>query len=119
MYSLTFSVLFVGFLLLTLLVRFWLSSRHIRHVLAHRSAVPAEFAEKIPLAAHQKAADYTVARTKFGILALLVNAAVLVGFTLLGGLQLLLIEWTGEVSVQVKTGRGRVGLEVVGIVSHR
>ncbi|AKZ64389.1 peptidase M48 [Herbaspirillum hiltneri N3] len=89
MYSLTFSVLFVGFLLLTLLVRFWLSSRHIRHVLAHRSAVPAEFAEKIPLAAHQKAADYTVARTKFGILALLVNAAVLVGFTLLGGLQLL------------------------------
>lgn len=98
MYSLTFSVLFVGFLLLTLLVRFWLSSRHIRHVLAHRSAVPAEFAEKIPLAAHQKAADYTVARTKFTILALLVNAAVLVGFTLLGGLQLLsnlLLQWLG------------------------
>lgn len=89
MYSLTFSVLFVGFLLLTLVVRFWLSSRHIRHVLARRSAVPAEFAEKIPLAAHQKAADYTVARTKFGMLTLLVNSAVLVGFTLLGGLQLL------------------------------
>jgi STE24 endopeptidase len=90
--------LFVGFLLVTLLVRFWLSSRHIRHVLAHRSAVPAEFAEKIPLAAHQKAADYTVARTKFGILALLVNAAVLIGFTLLGGLQLLstlLLQWLG------------------------
>ena len=98
MYSLTFSVLFVGFLLVTLLVRFWLSSRHIRHVLAHRSAVPAEFAEKIPLAAHQKAADYTVARTKFGILALPVNAAVLIGFTLLGGLQLLstlLLQWLG------------------------
>jgi len=87
MYSLTFSVLFVGFLVLTLAVRFWLSSRHIRHVLAHRQAVPAEFAEKIPLAAHQKAADYTVARTKFGLLTLLVNSAVLVGFTLLGGLQ--------------------------------
>ena len=98
MYSLTFSVLFVGFLLLTLLVRFWLSSRHIRHVLAHRSAVPAEFAEKIPLAAHQKAADYTVARTKFGLLTLVVNSAVLVGFTLLGGLQLLssvLLHWFG------------------------
>ena len=98
MYSLTFSVLFVGFLLLTLLVRFWLGSRHIRHVLAHRSAVPAEFAEKIPLAAHQKAADYTVARTKFGLLTLVVNSAVLVGFTLLGGLQLLsslLLGWFG------------------------
>ncbi len=98
MYSLTFSVLFVGFLLLTLLVRFWLGSRHIRHVLAHRSAVPAEFAEKIPLAAHQKAADYTVARTKFGLLTLVVNSAVLVGFTLLGGLQFLsslLLGWFG------------------------
>ena len=87
MYSLAFSILFVSFLVLTLLVRFWLASRHIRHVLAHRAAVPAEFAEKIPLAAHQKAADYTVAKTKFGLLGLLVNSVVLVGFTLLGGLQ--------------------------------
>ncbi|MCP2009812.1 STE24 endopeptidase [Duganella sp. HSC-15S17] len=73
-------------------MRFWLASRHIRHVLAHRSAVPAEFAEKIPLAAHQKAADYTVARTKFGLFTLLVNTVVLVGFTLLGGLQWLAVE---------------------------
>ncbi|OEZ57525.1 M48 family metallopeptidase [Duganella sp. HH105] len=92
MYSLAFSILFVSFIVLTLIVRFWLASRHIRHVLAHRSAVPAEFAEKIPLAAHQKAADYTVARTKFGLLTLLVNTVVLVGFTLLGGLQWLSVE---------------------------
>jgi STE24 endopeptidase len=51
--------------------------------------VPREFAERIPLAAHQKAADYTVAKTKLGLLMLLVNAAVLIGFTLLGGLQML------------------------------
>ncbi|MBP1205347.1 STE24 endopeptidase [Duganella sp. 1411] len=92
MYSLAFSILFVSFIILTLIVRFWLASRHIRHVLTHRGAVPAEFAEKIPLAAHQKAADYTVARTKFGLLTLLVNTLVLVGFTLLGGLQWLSIE---------------------------
>ncbi|MES2164326.1 MAG: M48 family metallopeptidase [Pseudomonadota bacterium] len=92
MYSLAFSILFVSFIILTLIVRFWLASRHIRHVLAHRSAVPAEFAEKIPLAAHQKAADYTVARTKFGLFTLLVNTVVLVGFTLLGGLQWLAVE---------------------------
>jgi STE24 endopeptidase len=61
-------------------------------VLAHRGAVPAEFAEKIPLQAHQKAADYTIARTKFGMLAMLVNAAVLIGFTLLGGLQWLSVQ---------------------------
>lgn len=92
MYSHAFSILFVSFLVLTLAARFWLASRHIRHVLTHRNAVPPEFAEKIPLAAHQKAADYTIARTKFGMLGVAVNAAVLVGFTLLGGLQWLSVE---------------------------
>ncbi|SDH45466.1 MULTISPECIES: M48 family metallopeptidase [unclassified Duganella] len=92
MYSLAFSILFVSFIILTLLVRFWLASRQLRHVLAHRSAVPAEFAEKIPLSAHQKAADYTVARTKYGLLTLMVNTLVLVGFTLLGGLQWLSVQ---------------------------
>ena len=98
MSSLTFSVLFVAFLAVSLVVRFWLASRHIRHVAAHRAAVPAEFAEKIPLSAHQKAADYTVARTRFGLVTLAINAAVLIGFTLLGGLQWLsgaILGWTG------------------------
>jgi len=87
MYSHAFSILFAGFLVAMLAVRFWLASRQIRHVLAHRDAVPAEFREKISLVAHRKAADYTVARTKYGIATMFVNAAVLVGFTLLGGLQ--------------------------------
>ena len=91
MSSLAFSVAFAGFLVVTLAIRFWLGSRHIRHILAHRNAVPAGFADRIPLHAHQKAADYTVAKTKFGLLTLLVNATVLIGFTLLGGLQALSI----------------------------
>ncbi len=95
MYSHAFSILFAAFLVLMLAVRFWLASRHIRHVLAHRHAVPPEFAEKIPLEAHRKAADYTVARTKYGIVTMLVNSAVLVGFTLLGGLQWLSLQVFG------------------------
>jgi STE24 endopeptidase len=87
MSSLVFTVLFVGFLLVSLVVRFWLASRHIRHILANRAAVPPQFMGKIPLDAHQKAADYTIAKTKFGLFIILLNAAVLVGFTLLGGLQ--------------------------------
>lgn len=87
MYSLAFSVLFVGFLVLTLILRFWLANRHVRHVLANRAQVPAEFAASIPLAAHQKAADYTVAKTRFALAALLFSSVVLIGFTLLGGLQ--------------------------------
>jgi STE24 endopeptidase len=89
MLSSAFSVLFVVFLLLTLGLRYWLARRHIRHVLRHRAQVPAEFAEKIPLSAHQKAADYTVAKTRFGLAGALWNTLVLTGFTLLGGLQAL------------------------------
>jgi STE24 endopeptidase len=89
MSSLGFSVLFVVFFALTLGVRFWLANRHIRHVLRHRASVPAEFAPKVPLAAHQKAADYTVAKTRLGIVSMLWGGAVLIGFTLLGGLQAL------------------------------
>jgi STE24 endopeptidase len=89
MSSLGFSVLFVSFFMLTLVLRFWLANRHVRHILRHRDRVPAEFAAKIPLAAHQKAADYTVTRTRFGLVTLLVNSALLIAFTLLGGLQAL------------------------------
>ncbi|MBL8276675.1 MAG: M48 family metallopeptidase [Pelomonas sp.] len=71
------------------LVKFWLASRQIRHVATHRGEVPAAFAGSVTLSAHQKAADYTVARARFGLLALAFNAAVLLGWTLLGGLNLI------------------------------
>lgn len=87
MNSYAFSVLFVSFLIVTVCLRFWLSSRHMRHVLKHRAAVPPEFASAIPLAAHQKAADYTVAKVKLGLVGLLFGTATLLGFTLMGGLQ--------------------------------
>ena len=100
MYSLAFSNLFIGFLIVTLLLRFWLGSRHIRFIHAHRGSVPAEFSSRIPLAAHQKAADYTVAKTKFNLFMLLVTTAVLIGFTLMGGLQAL------SVAIFQRTGAG-------------
>ncbi|QNA88494.1 M48 family metallopeptidase [Massilia sp. Dwa41.01b] len=98
MSSLAFSVLFVVFLVGTLALRFWLSTRQIGHVLRHRGKVPSEFAAKVSLDTHQKAADYTVARTRFGIAGLLFGGLTLIGFTLLGGLQAMsttLLGWTG------------------------
>jgi len=89
MSSVGFSVLFVVFFVLTMVLRTWLAARHIRHIARHRASVPAEFAPKVPLAAHQKAADYTVAKTRLGLVGMLWGGAVLIGFTLLGGLQLL------------------------------
>ena len=87
MNSQSFSLLFLTFLAITLATRLWLATRHVRHILAHRDAVPLQFAEKIPLNAHQKAADYTIAKTRLGIVMLIVNTFVLLGFTLFGGLQ--------------------------------
>ncbi|AVT03402.1 peptidase M48 [Paracidovorax avenae] len=71
------------------LVRFWLASRQIRHVARHRGTVPEPFAGRIPLAAHQKAADYTIAKGRLGLLEAALGAAVLLGWTLLGGLNVL------------------------------
>jgi STE24 endopeptidase len=85
----TLTTLFVVALLASLLTKFWLASRQIRHVALHREAVPAAFAATIPLAAHQKAADYTLAKGRFGLLTMAFGAAVLLGWTLLGGLDAL------------------------------
>lgn len=81
-----FTLVFLAALALTLAGRLWLTLRQIRHVAAHRGAVPADFAERIPLAAHQKAADYTVDRNRLAIVATLVDAALLLALTLGGGL---------------------------------
>jgi len=89
MQSDVFTLIFVVFLMATLSIRIWLVARQMRHVRAHRNAVPPQFAQTIPLQAHQKAADYTVAKSKLGLISILVNAMVLICFTLLGGLQLL------------------------------
>ena len=71
------------------LLKFWLASRQIRHVAQHRDAVPGSFSQTVTLAAHQKAADYTIAKTRFGLLELAIGAAVLLAWTLLGGLDAL------------------------------
>jgi STE24 endopeptidase len=81
--------LFAAALLASLGTKLWLATRQIRHVAAHRDRVPAAFAATVPLAAHQKAADYTLARGRFGLLASAFGAAVLLGWTLLGGLDAL------------------------------
>jgi STE24 endopeptidase len=97
--SLLFSILFAAFLVAGLAVKFWLATRQIRYVAQHRSAVPAAFAQNITLAAHQKAADYTLTKSRFGLLELAFGTAVLVAWTLLGGLDVLntwLVELIGN-----------------------
>ena len=80
---------FATALLLSLAVKLWLATRQMRHVALHRNHVPAAFASTVTIAAHTKAADYTLAKGRFGLLATAVGTAVLVAWTLLGGLDAL------------------------------
>ena len=96
--ALTFTYAFAAALLAGLAVKFWLASRQIRHVARHRDAVPAAFAKTMTLDAHQKAADYTIAKSRFGLVEMAWSAAMLLAWTLLGGLDLLnkvLLGWLG------------------------
>src|SRR6202163_4283616 len=81
-----FTVLFLLALGVSVALQLWLARRQVRHVTAHRSAVPAHFAGRIARAAHQKAADYTVARTRLSTVDILIDTCVLLTLTLGGGL---------------------------------
>ena len=85
----TVTLAFAFALLASLVCKFWLATRQMRHVAAHRDRVPPAFAGTVTLEAHRKAADYTLAQLRFGVLATALGTAVLLGWTLLGGLDAL------------------------------
>ncbi|MEY3674518.1 MAG: Protease HtpX [Pseudomonadota bacterium] len=84
--STSFTLAFAGFLTLNLLLKLWLAHRQIRHVAQHRDAVPTAFKEVISQQAHEKAADYTLAKLRLGHWDLAIDAGMLLVWTLLGGL---------------------------------
>ncbi len=89
MQSSTVTGAFAAALMLSLAVKWWLATRQMRHVAAHRDRVPAAFAASVTPQAHRKAAEYTLAKGRFGLLATAFGSAVLLGWTLLGGLDAL------------------------------
>jgi STE24 endopeptidase len=106
--SLLLSAVFAAAIVVSFVLKTWLALRQMRHVAAHRDVVPAAFAGTVSLAAHQKAADYTLARGRFGLISLAFGTAVLLGWTLLGGLDALnvalrdvLVPWGGTMVYQL------------------
>ncbi|WP_296508870.1 M48 family metallopeptidase [Rhodoferax sp.] len=87
--SLWMTTVFALALVASVALKFWLATRQIRHVAQHRNAVPAVFASHIALQDHQKAADYTIAQARLGLLELAWGTVVILGWTLLGGLHAL------------------------------
>jgi len=96
--SVLFSLLFAAVLLANVATKLWLAGRQLRAVRSHRDRVPEAFAATIPLKGHQRGADYTAAKLRFGFFELLLGAVVLLAWTLLGGLNALnqaLLHWLG------------------------
>ncbi|WP_118180759.1 M48 family metallopeptidase [Paraburkholderia phosphatilytica] len=101
--NLIFTAVFVIAVVAMVATKLWLASRQIRFVAAHRGQVPQQFEQTIQLSAHQRAADYTIERTRLTMLEIVVGAAVLIGLTLLGGVQAL------DFAISGWLGRGCLG----------
>ena len=97
----TYTTLFICFLAASFAVQLWLSLRHSGHIGRHRRAVPEAFADQVPLADHQKAADYSIAKGRIGRIELAWGTLLLLAWTLGGGLELLdnfwrTMDWSPE-----------------------
>src|SRR5258705_7379059 len=89
----TFSIVFLAALTLTAVTKLWLGVRHLHHIQSHRDRVPGEFANEISLDAHHKAADYSCAKTRFGLFGTVFECGVILALTFGGGLQ-----WLNDVT---------------------
>ena len=88
-----FSWVFLAALAAATGTRLWLAARQARHVRAHRDGVPDAFAGAIPVDAHRKAADYTVAKTRLGMAETGLSVALLLMLTFGGLLQWMSDAW--------------------------
>ncbi len=102
----TFTAIFLLVLALSTGIHLWLNGRQRRHVTRNRAQVPPQFADRVSLAAHQKAADYTLAKTRFDTAHTLYGATLLVVWTLGGGLELVDALWRGADLGPIATGTG-------------
>lgn len=89
MMATTLTSVFIGLLILTTVTRLWLARRHVNYMQANRNQVPDAFKQNISLESHQKAADYSSAKTRLAILETIAQAVLLVIFTVGGGLQII------------------------------
>ena len=89
----TLTLVFIALLIATTLARLWLGSRQIAYVQANRTQVPSAFSANISLEAHQKAADYSTAKTRLTLAEVVIQALLLAALTIGGGLQWLDDSW--------------------------
>ena len=100
----TFTLLFIFALTLSFSIEFWLAKRQSNYVAKHRATVPDAFKTRVPLEAHQKAADYTIAKGKLGDIDRIIGLVALLLFTLGGGINLAFACWTNWIETPLIAG---------------
>ena len=100
----TFTIIFLIALIISSSIQFWLAKRQADYVAAHRSAVPDAFKDKVSLAAHQKAADYTLAKVRLGDIDGVLGIMVLLLLTVGGGINAAFDYWTAIISTPLLAG---------------
>ncbi len=99
-----FTIIFLIALVVSSSIQFWLAKRQADYVANHRSAVPDAFKNKVLLAAHQKAADYTLAKTKLSNIDGIIGIIILLLLTLGGGVNTAFEYWTAFFSTPLIAG---------------
>lgn len=100
----TFTIIFLIAVAISFAVHYWLAQRQMSHVASHRVAVPEAFKNSVSLEAHQKAADYTIAKGKLGDIDSIIGVVTLLLFTLGGIINAVFNFWSNTVSSPLMVG---------------
>jgi STE24 endopeptidase len=105
-----FGIKFLCVLAAATALRLWLDVRHIAYVRAHRGSVPPQFSSAVTLDAHQRAADYTTAKTRLAIMSVVVDTALVLWLTFGGGVQLMYSAAAGWFESEIARGLTLIAL---------
>ncbi|MES9856029.1 MAG: M48 family metallopeptidase [Sedimenticola sp.] len=103
-----FTLVFLITLAAGLVTQLWLLQRHRKNIRTHRGNVPSAFTDQITLEQHQKAADYTLAKSSLGRIELIYGTLLLLAWTLGGGIELLNQLWQHTSLDSILTGIGLI-----------
>jgi len=100
----SFTLVFLIALTLSSGIQFWLAKRQAKYVAVHRDYVPDAFKDTVSLAAHQKAADYTLEKGKLANIDGIVSIITLLLLTLGGVINWSFSFWASVISSPLTAG---------------
>lgn len=103
------TLLFIATVVVGTALELWLSQRQVAAVTAHRGRVPQPFADSVSAVEHEKAADYTIAKARFGRVAEIMNAVITLALTVGGGIAAIDALWRHTSWTQPWLGAAVIG----------